>query len=63
MPSIRLDGKVAIVTGATKGIGRAMVLALAGTGHTMLMETLLAGLVSESATAPAAPAAPTGAGL
>src|SRR5581483_6602491 len=36
MSGIRLDGKVAIVTGATKGIGRAIVLALAGAGATIL---------------------------
>jgi NAD(P)-dependent dehydrogenase (short-subunit alcohol dehydrogenase family) len=32
MSSIRLDGKVAIVTGATKGIGRAITMALASAG-------------------------------
>lgn len=32
LESLRLDGKVAIVTGASRGLGRAMALALAEAG-------------------------------
>jgi len=36
MSAIRLDGKIAIVTGATKGIGRAITMALAQAGATIV---------------------------
>ena len=32
LDTLRLDGRVAIVTGASRGLGRAMALALAGAG-------------------------------
>ncbi len=32
----RLDGKVAVVTGGTSGIGRAMALGLAGAGASVV---------------------------
>jgi short chain dehydrogenase len=36
-PSLRLDGKVAWVTGASRGLGRALAFALAGAGAELLL--------------------------
>lgn len=49
MSSIRLDGKVAIVTGATKGIGRAISLALTGAGVSVVGTARNAGPAAEVA--------------
>ena len=32
LPSLRLDGKVALVTGSSKGLGKAMAMALGAAG-------------------------------
>lgn len=37
MPDIRLDGRVVIVTGADRGLGRAMSLGLARAGATVIL--------------------------
>ncbi|HET7875950.1 MAG TPA: SDR family NAD(P)-dependent oxidoreductase [Methylomirabilota bacterium] len=37
LDAFRLDGKVAVVTGASRGLGRAMALALAGAGADVLV--------------------------
>jgi NAD(P)-dependent dehydrogenase (short-subunit alcohol dehydrogenase family) len=38
-PSLRLDGKVAVVTGASKGLGRAMALAFARAGADVVVSS------------------------
>ena len=37
MPEIKLNGKVALITGASKGLGKAMALSLAGAGATIAL--------------------------
>ena len=37
LPQFRLDGKVSVVTGASRGLGRAMVEALAGAGSDVVL--------------------------
>ena len=39
IPSFRLDGKVAVVTGASKGLGRAMALAFAESGADVVVSS------------------------
>jgi len=44
-----LSGRVAVVTGASSGIGRATALALAGSGATVVLAARRAGLLAETA--------------
>ena len=43
-PAMRVDGKIAVVTGASRGLGRACAFALAGAGA----EVLLVGRVEKT---------------
>ncbi len=47
--SFRVDGKVAVVTGAGSGIGRASALALAGAGATVVCADIVAAAAEETA--------------
>jgi NAD(P)-dependent dehydrogenase (short-subunit alcohol dehydrogenase family) len=48
-PSLRLDGKVAWVTGASRGLGRELALALAGAGAELLLSARSAAAVEQVA--------------
>ncbi len=39
LPSFRLDGKVAVVTGSSKGLGRAMALGFADAGADVVVSS------------------------
>lgn len=49
LPSFRLDGKVAVVTGASRGLGRAMALAFGRSGADVVVSSRRAGACEEVA--------------
>jgi 7-alpha-hydroxysteroid dehydrogenase len=49
LEALRIDGKVAIVTGASRGLGRAMALALAEAGADVALAARSRGRLEETA--------------
>lgn len=49
LPSFRLDGKVAVVTGASQGLGRAIALGMAEAGADLALVARRAGPLEEMA--------------